>query len=105
MKKMKEQPKTEIVKQKISERVEETRKIQREMTEKILTLVTAGFGLVAALAWNDAIQTFFKEIIDPYLKISSGLAGRFIYAILVTAIVVFFTYQLSKFLRKTGTEQ
>ena len=33
-----------------------------EILDKISALVTADFGLVAALAWNDAIKAVFKEI-------------------------------------------
>ena len=39
------------------DKIKETKK---EVREKMLTLILAGFGLVAALAWNDAIQTLFK---------------------------------------------
>lgn len=85
-----------VLKQKITKVSKETKRIQKEIAKSLLTLTTAGFGLVAALAWNEAIQTFFRQIIDPYLKIGSGIAGRFIYALLITVIVVFVTYQLSK---------
>jgi Family of unknown function (DUF5654) len=32
--------------------------MQKEVIEKIAALITAAFGLVAALAWNEAIQEF-----------------------------------------------
>src|SRR5206468_2134081 len=35
---------------------------QREVTEKMSALATAAFGLVAALAWNNAIQSIFKRV-------------------------------------------
>jgi len=53
----------------------------------MVTLATAGFGLVAALAWNEAIQAFVTEYVD---------ISRFIYAIIITAFAVFVTYQLTK---------
>ena len=39
-------------------------KFQKELLKQMITLSTSGFGLVAALAWNDAIQAFVKEYID-----------------------------------------
>lgn len=62
----------------------------------MVTLSTAGFGLVAALAWNEAIQAFVAEYVDNYVSIGSGIISRFIYAIVITAFAVFVTYQLTK---------
>jgi hypothetical protein len=45
--------------------VEEKRSIQRELVGQMLTLATSGFGLVSALAWNETIQAFVKEFIEP----------------------------------------
>lgn len=36
-------------------------KVRIELVEKMSTLITAAFGLVAALAWNSAIQNVFKQ--------------------------------------------
>ena len=36
--------------------------LKQEILDKIAALVTAAFGLVAALAWNDAIKAIFKEV-------------------------------------------
>ncbi len=36
--------------------------LKEEVLDKIAALVTAAFGLVAALAWNDAIKTILKEV-------------------------------------------
>ena len=55
-----------------------------EVMDKIAALVTAAFGLVAALAWNGAIITIFKKIFGGQETIASML----IYAVLVTIIAV-----------------
>ena len=34
--------------------------MKKAVMEKLIALVTAAFGLVAALAWNDAIKALFK---------------------------------------------
>ncbi len=33
---------------------------KREFREKVITLILGGFGLVTALAWNEAIKTLFE---------------------------------------------
>lgn len=68
--------------------------------KQLITLSTAGFGLVAALAWNEAIQGFVKEYIDKYLAVGTGILSRFIYAVLITLLAVLITYQLSKLVEK-----
>jgi len=70
----------------------EVEKVKREFKEKTLTLILGGFGLVAALAWNEAIKTLFETLLPK----SSALIGKFIYAIIVTGIVVFVSYLLNK---------
>ena len=74
--------------------------IHRELVTQMVALSTAGFGLVAALAWNEAIQAFVKEYIDQYISAGSGILSRFIYALIITLIAVMVTYQLSKLNRE-----
>ncbi|MDH3834747.1 MAG: DUF5654 family protein [Nitrosopumilus sp.] len=50
-------------------------------------LVIAAFGLVAALAWNDAIKTIFKEVFGE----ESTIGPMLLYAIIVTIIAVILT--------------
>ncbi|MFH1326292.1 MAG: DUF5654 family protein [Candidatus Falkowbacteria bacterium] len=74
-----------------------TKKLRLEILEKINTLVTAGLGLVAALAWNEAIKKLFQTIFGE----QSNLPAMFGYATLVTVIVVFVTLKLGKAINKT----
>lgn len=74
--------------------------IRRELVKQMITLSTSGFGLVAALAWNEAIQSFVKEYIDRYISTDSGIFSRFIYAIIITILAVLITYQLTKLIKK-----
>ncbi len=68
----------------------------QELLAQLVTLSTSGFGLVAALAWNEAIQSFVKDYIERFYPSQSGVISKFIYAIFVTLIGVLITYQLSK---------
>ncbi len=72
------------------------KKFKQELLKQMVTLSTAGFGLVAALAWNEAIQAFVTEYVDKYISVGSGIISRFIYAIIITAFAVVVTYQLTK---------
>ncbi len=58
---------------------------KRAIVEKFATLITTGFGIVAALAWNSAIQEFFKN--NEWLENK----GPWVYAILVTIFAVIIT--------------
>lgn len=75
--------------------IEKTKTFRGELIEQLLTLATSGFGLVAALAWNETIQQFVKQFIEPRIP-GSGLLSKLIYALLITFLAVFITYQLSK---------
>lgn len=70
----------------------EIKKTSKAAKEKMVTLILAGFGLVAALAWNDAVQTLFSVLFPK----SEGVVGKFFYAVLVTILVVIATIQLKK---------
>ncbi|OGM21710.1 hypothetical protein A2714_05305 [Candidatus Woesebacteria bacterium RIFCSPHIGHO2_01_FULL_38_9] len=59
-------------------------------------MVTSGFGLVAALAWNEVIKEVITKYIQPIFGSSSGLVSLLIYALAVTFLAVLVTYQLSK---------
>lgn len=70
------------------------------IVKQMLTLATSGFGLVAALAWNNVIKEFVDVNIKPYLPEGSGVLSLFLYAIIVTTLAVLVTYQLSTIVDK-----
>jgi uncharacterized membrane protein len=79
----------------LKKEVKETKKV---FEEKMLTFILAGFGLVASLAWNEAI----KSLVDTLLpQKTSALIGKFVYAILVTFIIVL----ISRYLEKISTKE
>jgi hypothetical protein len=66
--------------------------MKSEVIEKIAALVTVAFGLVAALAWNGAIQAIFLKVFGE----SEGIGPMLVYAIVVTIIAVIATIQIGK---------
>jgi len=69
---------------------------KREFKEKTITLILGGFGLVAALAWNEAIKSLF----DTLFPKSNAIIGKFIYAIIITVVVVIISIRLKKISEK-----
>jgi polyferredoxin len=64
---------------------EEQDRIRKEAIEKTIGYILAAFGLVAGLAWNEAI----KALIDTFFPLDkNGIIIKFVYAILVTGVVV-----------------
>ena len=76
----------------------------QELAQQLVTLSTSGFGLVAALAWNEAIQQGVTDFIEPKIP-GSGLLSKLIYALLITFLAVLITYQLSRLASKWGARR
>lgn len=78
----------------------EENKLYIEVVRQMLTLATAGFGLVAALAWNSLIQSFVENYVKIWLPEFDETTTLLIYALVVTVLAVIVTLQLSKLLRR-----
>lgn len=74
------------------ETLDEIKSLKLEVLDKMSDLATAGFGLVAAMAWNDAIKALFTAI----FPVGGTIIAQFIYAIIVTVIIVVVTIRLGK---------
>ena len=72
--------------------------MNKEVLEKLNSLIIAAFGLVAALAWNTAIQEIFKQIFG----VASGLWAMIFYAVLVTVIAVWVTIKMASLSEKAN---
>ena len=68
-----------------------------EVLDKFAQLITIALGLVAALAWNTAIQNLFDKVFG---KAGVELAGQFLYAALIT-IVIIATIAVSRAAKRT----
>jgi len=72
--------------------------MKKDVLEKLNALIIAAFGLVAALAWNTAIQEIFKQIFG----VASGLWAMIFYAVLVTVIAVWVTIKMASLTEKAN---
>jgi hypothetical protein len=71
----------------------------RAMIQTMISLASASLGLVAALAWNEAIKALLAE-----LNLGDSLAGLFTYAIIATLIAVVVLIWLGKIASRIGGE-
>ncbi|MGB3908123.1 MAG: DUF5654 family protein [Methanomethylovorans sp.] len=75
--------------------------MKQEVVEQLAALITAAFGLVAALAWNDAIKSLFAEGGALYFLASWGIWA---YALFVTVLAVVMTIWIGGLAEKSKNE-
>ncbi len=69
----------------------ESQEIKTEVKQRTIGYIVAAFGLVAGLAWNEAI----KALIEYIFPLSpNNLLLKFAYAIFITLILVFISVYL-----------
>lgn len=76
--------------------------VRTEFAEKITGYITGAFGLVAGLAWNEAIT----ETINYFFPFEKGtVIAKFIYAFVITIVLVIVTVYLMRWFKNSDTEQ
>jgi len=71
-----------------------------EILDKIAALVTVAFGLVAALAWNGAIQAIFKH----FFGTADSIPAMLVYAVVVTIIAVLVAIWIARAVKRAKDE-
>jgi len=71
----------------------------RAMIQTMISLASASLGLVAALAWNEAIKALLAE-----MNLGDSLGGLFAYAAVATLIAVVVLVWLGKIASRIGGE-
>lgn len=69
----------------------------RAMIQTMISLASASLGLVAALAWNEAIKALLAE-----LHLGDSLGGLFTYAIVATLVAVVVLIWLGRIASRIG---
>lgn len=80
----------------------ESEKLRSEARERLLGYIVGAFGLIAGLAWNDAVKALIE-----YIFPSSGthtLLAKFVYALIITFIVVVVTVYITRLFKKKEPE-
>jgi hypothetical protein len=72
----------------------------RIFVQTMITLASASLGLVAALAWNEAIKGTIQQVFGT----DDSLAGLYTYALIATAIAVIVLAILARMASRVGGE-
>lgn len=75
----------------------EREKLSREMRSRLGGYLLAAFGLVAGLAWNEAVQSLIREF---FPLSQDSIAAKFVYAGVLTVVVVLVSAYLARFLER-----
>ena len=73
----------------------------RVFLQTMIALASAALGLVAALAWNEAI----RETIRLVLGEGGGLVGLYVYAVAATVLAVVVLVALARAAARVGGEE
>ena len=87
----------EKIKKGVAKTKEERLDLRREIKEKTISYILAAFGLVAGLAWNEAIKSFIDQF---FPNSGNGVLIKFVYALVITIIIVVITVYLLKLTEK-----
>ncbi|MBI4127754.1 MAG: hypothetical protein HY459_01650 [Parcubacteria group bacterium] len=71
------------------------------MWERTLSYVVGAFGLVAGLAWNEAIRALIDHLV-PLQKDSIPI--KFLYALVMTVVLVIVTAYLVRLFNRTNDD-
>ena len=73
-----------------------------EVSKRTIGYITAAFGLVAGLAWNDAIRSLIQVV---FPTAQDGLVAKFVYALILTLVVVIVIINLTRLVDGQGGEK
>lgn len=73
-------------------------RLRKEIRERTLGYMLGAFGLIAGLAWNDAVKAFI-EYFFPLPQ--DTLPAKFFYATIISVIIIFISVYLSRLLQRS----
>ncbi|MGI6104047.1 MAG: DUF5654 family protein [Patescibacteria group bacterium] len=74
---------------------------EHAVREKTFGYIVASFGLVAGLAWNEAVKAFIESFF-PMQK--DTIKAKFIYALFITVVLVFISVYMARIFKKRDDE-
>jgi len=75
----------------------ELARVRKEIRERMVGYIAGAFGLVAGLAWNDAISALIEHLF-PVAK--NTLLAKFAYALILTSAVAAITMYLVRLFKE-----
>jgi glycerol uptake facilitator-like aquaporin len=77
--------------------------VREKFREQTIGYITAAFGLVAGMAWNDAIKSMIEKVF--VFGSTSSIWAKFIYAAVITIILVLVTLYLNHLFNPQGKDK
>ena len=74
----------------------EIKRLRDDFKGRIITIVIASLGLIAALAWDEALKHLFEKLFGG----SGTLREEIAYAIIITGIAAAISVYISKYYKK-----
>jgi len=91
----------------VTEVVKRSGRFSKEVVATMISLATAAFGVVAALAWNSAITTVFQRYYPqpgtPLIP-AGRISALFVYAVVVTLVGVIVIVMLGRLAARINAE-
>jgi len=87
----------ERIKQGISKIRQQELALRKELAQRTIGYILTALGLVAGLAWNQAIQGLINMLFPGAGK---GILVQFVYAIVITIIIVVISFYLLRLTEK-----
>jgi len=81
---------------------DEQRRLRKEVKERTIGYLVAAFGVVAGLAWNDAAKSLISVI---FPNPGKSVTAQFMYAIIVTVVIVIITVYLVRLTQEKNNDQ
>lgn len=76
--------------------------VRQEIRDKTAGYIVTALGLVAGLAWNEAIRSMIEYFFPP--NKSGAVWAKFIYAVVLTLVVVLVSFYIVKFFKREKAE-
>ncbi len=87
----------ERIKDKIEGLKKEGKSLRREVRERTADYIVASLGLIAGLAWNEAVKSLIEYIFPGN---QNTLFAKFLYAAFITFVVVLISFYLLRFAKE-----
>lgn len=77
----------------------------RDFVVTMASLASAGFGVIAALAWNEAVRALVDEVFPQAEGAGGRIVSLFVYAAVVSAFAVLVVNSLARAVERLGGEK
>jgi hypothetical protein len=72
----------------------ESKSVKKEVRNKVVMYITTAIGLIAGLAWNDAIKALIEDLF-PVSK--NTILAKVFYALIITVLLAIVSVYLARF--------